>query len=70
MQIRCSNCHKPFALNKDMVHTALTVIHEEGLSHYDAVCPHCRRVNHISRDELIRAAPDWHSPKKEETEQK
>jgi phage FluMu protein Com len=53
-----------------MVHTALTVIHEEGLSHYDAVCPHCRRVNHISRDELIRAAPDWHSPKKEETEQK
>ncbi len=70
MQIRCSNCHKPFALNKEIVHTALDTIEKEGLSHYDAVCPHCRRVNHISRAELLRAAPDWKSPKKESTEQK
>ena len=70
MQIRCSNCHKPFALNKETVHAALTAIHEEGLSHYDAACPHCRRVNKISRDELQRAAPDWNMPKKEKTEEK
>jgi phage FluMu protein Com len=70
MQIRCLNCHKPFALNKDAVHVGLTVLHEKGLSHYDVVCPHCHRVNHVSRDELMRAAPDWTPPKKESPEQK
>jgi phage FluMu protein Com len=70
LQIRCSNCHKPFALNKEMVHAALTTIHDEGLSHYDAHCPHCRRVNKISRDELQRAAPDWKATNVEKTEEK
>lgn len=59
MQIRCYSCHKPFALSKDTVHAALETITAEGLSHYDAPCPHCRRVNRVSRQELLRAAPDW-----------
>ncbi len=59
MQIRCYNCHKPFALGKDAVHYALDMIESEGLSHYNAQCPHCRRMNRVSRDELERAAPDW-----------
>ena len=59
MQILCINCHKPFALNKETVHLALTMVHTEGLSHYDAPCPHCRRVNRVSKKELLRAAPDW-----------
>jgi len=59
MQIRCSNCHKPFALGRDTIITALNLIHDQHLSHYDAQCPHCRRVNHISPQELLRAAPDW-----------
>jgi phage FluMu protein Com len=70
MQLRCFNCHKPFALNKDTVHAALTAIHEGGMSHFDAVCPHCRRVNHVSRDELLHAAPEWNAPKKEKSEHK
>lgn len=69
MQIRCSNCHKPFAMNKDMVHAALAAVDEGSLSHYDAVCPHCRRVNHVSRAELLRAAPDWKPANKEQAKQ-
>jgi len=59
MQIRCHNCHRPFALSKEIVHLALDSIIAENLSHYDATCPHCRRVNRISQAELKRAAPDW-----------
>jgi hypothetical protein len=59
MQIRCTNCHRPFAINKEMVNAALDEIHNEDLSHYNAYCPHCRRVNRLSPQELKRAAPDW-----------
>ncbi len=59
MQIRCFHCHRPFALNKEAIHAALEIVTAENLNHYNATCPHCRRVNRISRDELLRAAPDW-----------
>ena len=67
MQIRCYHCHKPFALSKDAIHQALEVITEEDLGHYNAPCPHCRRMNRVSRDELLRAAPDWKASTTEET---
>ncbi len=59
MQIRCAQCHKPFALNKEVVHAALDTITEQGLNHYNTYCPHCRRANRVSREELLRAAPGW-----------
>lgn len=59
MQIRCTHCHKPFALGKDAIHAALDAIEAEHLIHFNAYCPHCRRANRISRQELRRAAPDW-----------
>jgi phage FluMu protein Com len=59
MQIRCNNCHKPFALSKEAIHSALDQVNAEDLGYYGAPCPHCRRVNRISRQELQRAAPDW-----------
>ncbi len=59
MQIRCYHCSKPFALNKEAIHAALDIISEQDLSHYNAQCPHCRKVNRVSRQELLRAAPDW-----------
>jgi len=62
MQILCYHCHKPYALNKEAVHQALDQVAAEDLSHYDAACPHCRRVNRISKKELLRAAPDWKAP--------
>lgn len=59
MQLRCFNCHRPFALSKEQVRAALDEIVEQELGHYNAQCPHCRRVNRVSRDELMRATPDW-----------
>jgi phage FluMu protein Com len=59
MQIRCYHCHRPFALGKETIHAALEIVVADNLSHYDAPCPHCRRVNRISRQALERAAPDW-----------
>lgn len=59
MQIRCTNCHRPFAIGKDTLHAALDAIHAENLNHYNVQCPHCRRVNRLSPMELKRAAPDW-----------
>jgi len=68
MQFRCYHCHKPFAINKEAVHLALDTITEQGQNHYNVFCPHCRRANRTSKEELHRAAPDWHpreTPKEE-----
>lgn len=66
MQIRCSNCHRPFAISRENVHAALDMLFEENLQHFNAQCPHCRRTNRVSREELLHAAPDWERQKKEE----
>lgn len=59
MQIRCTNCHRPFAINKETVYAALDEIHNENLSHYNVYCPHCRRANRLSEQELKHSAPNW-----------
>ena len=59
MQIRCTKCHKPYALGKEAVHAALEIVTEEDLHHYNVPCPHCRKVNRVSQKELKRAAPNW-----------
>lgn len=66
MQIRCYNCHKPFALSREAIHNALDITTAEGLGHYNAYCPHCRRANRISSEELHRAAPEWEQRTPEE----
>lgn len=67
MQIRCYHCHKPFAIGKQEAHSALDIMASQNLSHYDASCPHCRRINRVSRQELERAAPDWKPAAQTET---
>jgi phage FluMu protein Com len=59
MQIRCQYCHRPYAMGKEAVQAALDLITSEDLNHYDAACPHCGKVNHVSPAELHRAAPDY-----------
>ena len=59
MQLRCQQCHRPFAIGKSEVHAALDMLFEDDLAHYNAQCPHCRKVNRVSREELIRSAPEW-----------
>ena len=68
MQIRCYHCHRPFALGKEAVYQALQEMTTSELSHHNAHCPHCRRANRVSRQELLRAAPDW-TPEEETTNQ-
>jgi phage FluMu protein Com len=67
MQIRCYQCHKPFAIGKEAIHLALDELTDQNLGHYNVQCPHCRRVNRVSRDELLRAAPDWKAGKVEQS---
>lgn len=62
MQVRCYHCHKPYALNREELHLALNAITEQGLQHYNAPCPHCRRVNRVSKKDMLRAVPDWGKP--------
>jgi len=59
MQIRCQNCHRPFGMDKAVVHVALDQLTSENLGHYNAHCPHCGKSNRVSKSELQRAAPDW-----------
>ncbi|HJS28946.1 MAG TPA: hypothetical protein VJ768_04965 [Anaerolineales bacterium] len=66
MQIRCYSCQTPFSLNRDAVHAALDIIEEEGLKYFNAPCPRCRKANRLSRQQLLKAAPDWvYTPAKE-----
>lgn len=57
MQIRCQRCHRPFAWNRETVIAVLERMNAEGLTHYDADCPHCGKANHVSRQELERWVP-------------
>lgn len=66
MQIRCYNCHRPFALSQAVVDAALDHVTVEGLNHYNAYCPHCKRANRVSVEELHRAAPNWEPHSAEE----
>jgi hypothetical protein len=59
MQIRCYSCHTPFSLNRETIHAALDHLTSEDLQHFNAHCPRCRKANRISRQQLLRAAPEW-----------
>jgi phage FluMu protein Com len=59
IQIRCVYCQKPFGLDMETIHAALDEIHTRDLGHYNAPCPHCRKINRVSLKELKRAAPEW-----------
>lgn len=58
MQIRCFHCHKPYALGKEEIQAALDYLNGQDLNHYNAPCPHCRRVNRVSKKDLQRFAPE------------
>ncbi len=65
MQLRCFKCHRPFALNKETILAAYDLVISENLSHYDVICPHCKRVNPVSRQELQRAQAQYRVAEKE-----
>lgn len=59
MNLRCIYCQTPFTLGMAEKVAALRKMHEENLSHYDAMCPHCRKANPISRERLEMFTPGW-----------
>jgi DNA-directed RNA polymerase subunit RPC12/RpoP len=59
MQVRCTHCGIPFSFNQEAVHAALDQLKDQDQKHFDARCPNCRKVNRISQERLMRAAPDW-----------
>lgn len=59
MQIRCSYCQIVFATSRQADLAALQRMESEGLNHYDAHCPRCRRANAVDRTRLEKAYPNW-----------
>ena len=45
-------------LTEGALYPSLHKLEAEGLGHYDAQCPHCRRLNKVSKAELQRASPE------------
>jgi ribosomal protein S27AE len=63
INIRCFSCHTPFSVKQEEIEAALTLVTQENLKHYNAVCPRCGKSNTISKNQLRRAAPKWEPPK-------
>ena len=59
MNLRCSYCQTPFTIGRSQVLVALQMMQEEGLHHYDAHCPRCRKANQVPLERLERAVPNW-----------
>ena len=59
INLRCFSCQTPFQVKNDEVISALSKIQEEGLKHYNVICPRCGKANKVSKAQLKRAAPGW-----------
>lgn len=59
MNLRCIYCQNPFTISRMEKLTAIQKLQAEGLHHYDAFCPRCRRSNPVSIDRLRIFTPGW-----------
>jgi len=67
MQIRCFKCQMPISMGRDAMFTALDIITDEDLTHYDVRCPRCRKTNRVSLKQLLKAAPAWRRDREDAT---
>lgn len=65
MNLRCLYCQTPFTLSRAEMLTAITIMNEKNLNHYDAHCPRCRRANSISRQRMELFFPNWREAAKQ-----
>ncbi len=65
MNLRCTYCQTMFALSRETILAALEQMEVEGLHHYDAHCPKCRRANSMSGERLEKAHTGWREARKE-----
>ena len=59
MQLRCYSCKMPISIGRASVESALNIVHEEDLVHYDFRCPKCKKANRVSKEQLLHSAPGW-----------
>ena len=57
MQLKCSYCSTPFAINNETALVAIEELKDPKKHHYDAHCPKCRRAVYVTREQLARAYP-------------
>jgi hypothetical protein len=62
MQLRCPYCQTMFALTRETVEAAYAQMVKEGLHHYDAHCPRCRRAVFVTREQFERFNPALKKP--------
>ena len=59
MNLRCAFCQTPYSIGRNETISALQLMEAEGLSHYDAHCPRCRRATQVPRQKLEVSMPNW-----------
>jgi len=59
MNETCFYDQTPFTIGREESIAALYKLHKENLTHYDARCPRCGRVNKIPRERLEVSTPGW-----------
>ncbi|MBI3161174.1 MAG: hypothetical protein HYZ23_01625 [Chloroflexi bacterium] len=66
MNLRCIYCQTPFTLSRAEMLSAIMLMNEKGMNHYDAHCPRCRRANSISRQRMELFFPNWQEAAKKQ----
>jgi len=66
MNLRCIYCQTPFTLSRPEMLSAIILMHEKGMNHYDGHCPRCRRANSISRQRMELFFPNWQDAAKKQ----
>lgn len=65
MNLRCIYCQTPFTLSRVEMLSAIVLMNEKGMNHYDGHCPRCRRANSISRQRMELFFPNWQEAAKQ-----
>lgn len=66
MNLRCIYCQTPFTLSRAEMLSAIMLMNERGMNHYDGHCPRCRRANSISRQRMELFFPNWQEAAKKQ----
>lgn len=66
MNLRCIYCQTPFTLSRAEMLSAIVMMNEKGMNHYDGHCPRCRRANSISRQRMELFFPNWQEAAKKQ----
>jgi len=66
MNLRCIYCQTPFTLSRPEMLSAIILMNEKGMNHYDGHCPRCRRANSISRQRMELFFPNWQEAAKKQ----